>query len=161
MRQLFIKQKVFKITDHYPVLDAEGNEVYWVDEDFQFIGKTIHVTRPDGSHVFTIEKELFRFLSHFVACFHDGKKITLSQQLRLFNTAIDVISDDYELSLEGDIFGLDFEVFSQNAKVGHIYSMFLTWGDTFVIDVIDEEFEEELLALMIMVDYIKDQRQKQ
>ena len=58
MKQLFIKQKVLKITDHYPVLDENGNETYHVDEDFKFFGKKIYVTRSDGSHVFTITREL-------------------------------------------------------------------------------------------------------
>jgi uncharacterized protein YxjI len=51
MRQLYIRQKVFKITDHYPVIDSYNNTVYLVDEEFKFWGKTIHVTKPDGSHV--------------------------------------------------------------------------------------------------------------
>ncbi len=158
MRQLFIKQKVFKITDHYPVTDADGNAVYFVDEEFRFFGKKLHVTRADGRHVFTIDRELFHFLYHFVATFYDGKQITLRSQFRFFTIGIDVISKDYNLTLEGDFFSLNFSVFSNRIKVGHIYKEWLAWGDTFVIDVIDPEFEEELLALMIMVDFIKDQR---
>lgn len=156
MRQLFIKQKVFKITDHYPVLDENKNEVYFVDEDFKVFGKTLHVTRADGTHVFTINQELFRLLNRFEAKFYDGRTISLKQKFKLLTTGIDLISDDYELSLQGDILGLNFEVMSQDTKVGHIYREFFTWGDAYVIDVLDREFEEELLALMIMVDFIKD-----
>lgn len=158
MRQLFIKQKVFKITDHYPVLDANGNNVYFVDEKFRFFGKTINVTRSDGSHVFTIDRKLLHFMYRFRATFYDGKQIVLKNKFRFFRMGIDVISDDYKLSLEGDFFALNFEVFSNGNKVGHIYKKWLSWGDCFTIDVIDDEFEEELLALMIMVDFIQDQQ---
>lgn len=30
MYKLYIKQKVFKITDHYPIIDENENEVYYV-----------------------------------------------------------------------------------------------------------------------------------
>lgn len=161
MKQLFIKQKVLKITDHYPVLDANGNEVYHVDEDFKFFGKTIHVTKPDGRQVFTITRELFHLMYRFHTVFNDGKQITLKQKFQLFHMGIDVISNDYTLTLEGDFLSLNFEVFSKGIKVGQIYKKWLSWGDTFTIDVIDPEFEEELLALMIMVDFIRDQQAKQ
>lgn len=160
MRQLFIKQKVFKITDHYPVLDANGTAVYFVDETFKLFGKKIQVTRPDGSPVFTITRELFRFLYHFHARFSDGKKITLKQKFKFFRMGIDVMSDDYRLTLEGDFLSLNFSVFSEGKKVGSIYRKWLSWGDSFTIDVIDPSFEEELLALMIMVDFIRDQQEK-
>lgn len=160
MRQLYIKQKVFKITDHYPVMDSYNNTVYLVDEEFKFWGKTIHVTKPDGSHVFTIDREMFRLMYHFVATFNDGKRILLKNKFRLFHLGIDVISDDYQLTLEGDFFALNFEVFSHTNKVGHIYSKWFSWGDTFVIDVMDPTFEEELLALMIMVDFMKDKNER-
>lgn len=160
MKQLFIKQKVLKITDHYPVLDENGNETYHVDEDFKFFGKKIHVTKPDGSHVFTITRELFHLLYRFHAVFNDGKQMTLKQKFQFFHIGIDVVSDDYRLTLEGDFLSLNFEVFSEGTKVGHIYKKWLSWGDSFTIDVIDPAFGDELLTLMIMVDFIRDQREK-
>lgn len=97
-------------------------------------------------------------MNHFAATFYDGKQIMLNQKFRFFKTGIDVISDDYELNLEGDFLDLNFEVFSEENKIGHIYKQWLSWGDTFTIDVMDPDFEEELLALM-MVDFISDQRE--
>ena len=45
MYELYIKQKVFKITDHYEVMDSNQNPVYRVDQDFRLVGNTVHVSR--------------------------------------------------------------------------------------------------------------------
>lgn len=38
MYQLYIKQKVFKITDHYQIIDNNGIPRYQVDQDFKLKG---------------------------------------------------------------------------------------------------------------------------
>lgn len=37
MKNYYFKENLFKITDHYPILDDDGREVYYVDQDFTFI----------------------------------------------------------------------------------------------------------------------------
>ena len=38
MRKLYFKEKFFKITDNYPILDEDGRKAYYLDQDFTFIG---------------------------------------------------------------------------------------------------------------------------
>ena len=51
---------------------------------------------------------------------------------------------------------MDFSVYYGEVEVGSIRKEYLTWGDTYVINVIDPTYEEELVALLIAVDNIKD-----
>lgn len=156
MYKLYIKQKVFKITDHYPVLNEAGEEVYQVDQDFKIIGNRITVTKKDGSKSFVLEKKLFKMLPEYEVVFDDGKSFRIKQNFRWFKKDIDLISQDYNLKLRGDLWDLNFDVENQGQVVGHIDKAWFTWGDTYEITVFDEAFEEELLALLIVVDAIKD-----
>lgn len=160
MYKLYIKQKVFKITDHYSVLDEAGKEVYYVDQDFKFIGNRVTVTKCDGSKSFVLEKKIFTFMPQYVVSFSDGKSFFIKQNFTFFKKDIDLISDDYDLKLKGNFWDLDFDVESQGTVVGHIEKAWLSWGDTYEITVYDESFEEELLALLIVVDAIKDDEEK-
>ena len=54
---------------------------------------------------------------------------------------------------------MNFDVENQGEIVGHIDKAWLTWGDTYEITVYDKAFEEELVALLIVVDAIKDDEQ--
>ena len=161
MYKLYIKQKVFKITDHYEVLDEKGNAAYYVDQDFKLIGNTVRVRKVDNSQSFVIDKEIFTFMPRFTISFNDGKIIRIKQNFTFFRKDIDLISDDYDLKLVGNFWDLDFEVYDGGNIVGYITKEFLTLGDTYIIEVVNPEYEEELLSLLIAVDYIKDAQQSQ
>lgn len=156
MYKLYIKQKVFKITDHYPVLNEEGEAVYQVDQDFTLIGNRITVTKNDGSHSFVLEKKLLTFMPQYTVVFNDGKSFLIKKNFTLFKKDINLISDDYTLKLIGNFWDLNFDIENQGQVVGHIDKALLSWGDTFEITVFDQAFEEELVALLIVVDAIKD-----
>lgn len=156
MYKLYIKQKVFKITDHYPVVNEAGDEVYQVDQDFKLIGNRITVRKNDGSKSFVLNKILFKIMPQYEVVFDDGKSFVIKQNFKLFKKDIDLISEDYNLTLKGDLWDLNFDVENQGQVVGHIDKAWFTWGDTYEITVFDQEFEEELIALLIVVDAIKD-----
>lgn len=156
MYKLYIKQKVFKITDHYPVLDEEGNEVYYVDQDFKLIGNRITVTKNGGAKSFVLEKRLMTLMPKYDVTFSDGKSFFIKQNLTFFKKDIDLFSEDYDLKLVGNLWDLNFDVENNGQVVGHIDKEFMSWGDTYEITVYDKAFEEELLALLIVVDAIKD-----
>ncbi|EFI42624.1 MULTISPECIES: LURP-one-related/scramblase family protein [Peptoniphilus] len=159
MHNLYVKQKVFKITDHYEVLDYNQNAVYYVDQDFKIIGNTVNVTKADGSGNFVIDREIFTLMPRYNVKFSDGRSFVIKQNFTFFRKDIDVISDEYSLKLEGNFLDLNFSIYDSERLVGEISQEILAWGDTFVIRVIEPEYEEELLALLIAVDDIKDMQQ--
>lgn len=160
MRQLFIRQKVFKLRDSYPVLDQTGKAVYQVEEDFKFFGHTVHVDHADGTRSFVIDKELFTFLPFYRVQFSDGTSMTIKQHFTFFKKEFEINSETHSLSVQGDFFDLNFDVYNGEERVGHIQREWLSWGDTFVISVFNQLFEEELLALLIVVDRVLDDQQR-
>lgn len=156
MYNLYIKQKVFKITDHYDVFDEAGNPVYRVDQDFTWVGHRVHVNKYDNSKSFTIERVIFTLMPKYEIKFSDGNIIEIQQRFAFFKKKIDLISTDYNLRLEGSFWDYNFEVYDDDELVGSIQKAVWSFSDTFQISVINPEYEEELLALMITVDNIQD-----
>ena len=156
MHKLYLQQKIFKITDHYEVYDDSGNAVYQVDQDFKFIGNTVHVRKFDGSKGFVIDRKILTLLPRYIITFDDGKVLRVKQNLTFFKKSIDLISDDYDLNLRGNFLDMDFEIFERNRVVGRIYKKYFTFRDIFVLEIIEDEYEDEILALTIVVDEIKD-----
>lgn len=156
MYELYIKQRVFKITDHYDVLDVNQNPVYHVDQDFRLIGNTVHVSRMDGSEAFVINRKVLTLMPKFDVEFSNGKTAEIKQNFTFFKKSIDILSEDYSLRLEGSFWDMDFGVFNNEIEVGNIRKQIFAWGDTYVISVFDAEFEEALIALLIALDNIKD-----
>ncbi len=161
MKEFLLKQKIFKFTDHYPIKDSNGEECYYVDQDFRFFGNTVHVTDRSGLEVFTLNREITFFLNHYEILFYNGKKINIDQQLRLFRIGLDVRSDDYDLEVKGDAFlGISFDIMNKDEKVASIERRLLTFADTYSLFVYNEKFTKEALAIAIAVDEIIDQRQR-
>ncbi len=159
MRTLYIKQKVFKITDHYPITDENGNTRYYVDQDFRLIGHTVHVSKADGSRLFTVDRELLRLLPRYVVRFTNGQEITLKSNFTLFRRSIDIYSSRFSLRLEGDFFDLRFAVYNGSNQIGSIKRAWLSWGDAYQLQIYDESFEEIFIAIVIAVDRLIDESQ--
>lgn len=160
MYTLYIKQRVFKITDHYEVFDENKVVKYYVDQDFTFIGNRVNVSKADKSLCFVIEKVFLTLLPQYTVSFADGKLITIKANFSFFKKDIDLISDHYSLKIKGDFLDLDFEIYNGEVLVGRIDKEFLVWGDTYTIEVYDPRFEEELLAILLAVDNIKDRQER-
>lgn len=159
MRQLYIRQKVFKITDKYPITDGEGRIFYHVDQDFRLIGHTVHVFRADGSRLFTIDRQLFKLLPQYVVSFEDGNSITLKSRFTFFRRAIDIDPDRLGLRLEGDFIDHNFSVYRGSQLIGSIHKAWLSWGDNYELRIFEETYEALFIAIVIAVDRLIDEAQ--
>lgn len=159
MKQLYIKQKVFKITDHYPITDSSGVVHYYVDQDFRFIGHTVHLSRADGSHVFTIDRQIFRLLPRYLVHFANGQSLTIQSHLSFFVRRISIAPESAQLRLEGDFFDYNFTVYQGSRRVGHIRKAWFSWGDSYELNIYEESLEELFIAIVIAVDRLKDEAQ--
>ena len=159
MYKLYIKQKVFKLTDHYPIIDENEKEVYYVDQDFKFLGNTVHIQKIETGENIVVDREVLTLLPRYTVSFPDGKEIKINQNFTFLKVSIDLISDDYDLKLKGDFLGINYDIYNGDIVVGNIKKEWLSWGDTYVITVFKKEFEEELVALLIAVDEILDAAQ--
>jgi len=159
MKNLYITQKVFKITDHYPITDENQETVYQVDQDFKLIGNTVHVCDASGREIFVVNKEVFTILPKYVVSFSNGEEMTLKSKFSLFKKAIDVDAGGHNLVLEGDFLDHDFRLLDNGKLLGSIQKAYLTWGDTYQLTVHDESMQDLIVAIMIAVDCIKDSEQ--
>jgi len=156
MSTLYVKQKVFKITDHYRIFDENQTPVYQVDQDFKLVGNTVHVSNLHGQEIFVVNKIVFTLLPKYEVKFSDGREVLLQSRLALLRKKIDVLPEDMGILLEGNVFDYDFTISKYGNMIGRIRKEILAWGDTYEITVYDERYQDLVVALMIAVDCIKD-----
>lgn len=157
MRKLYIRQKVFKITDHYDILGENQEVVYRVDQDFTFFGHRVHVTHPTGAHLFTINKKILAFLPFFTIEFANGDIIELQSRLSFFRQKIDILPPELGLHVEGGYMQHNFSLLKGQDVVGEINKTWLSWGDVYEITIYDESIQDIIVAVMIAIDNILDQ----
>lgn len=156
MKNYYFKENLFKITDHYPILDDDGREVYYVDQDFTLIGYDVKISDIDGNEILKIEKELFSLLQKFNVNFSDGKFMRVESKISFLVRRIHIDYDGESLRLEGQFPDLNFEIYKGDKVIGEIQKTFFALTDTYKLSVYDEKYTEALLALTLCVNNIKD-----
>ncbi len=154
--KLYLKQKVFKFLDHYDVYDEEQNVIFTVNQKFRFLGFHADVTAKEGFSSFVIDKEVFRFLPKYILTFEDGEQIILNFRFSFIQRKIDVESTFGNLFVRGNFWDLDFDVLKEEEVIATISKKWLTWGDTYEIDIYDKKYASEVLGIVIAIDSQKD-----
>lgn len=160
MKKLYFKEKFFKITDHYPILDESGREAYYLDQDFTFIGYKSAVTDKNGNKVFSIGREILAFFPKYTISFADGQTMVIQQKLEFFKHRVHVYMDKETLNLVGNIFHYDFDIKNgAGQNIGSVRRKILTLTDTYELTIYDETYTEELMALVICLNNMIDREQ--
>ena len=63
--QLLIKQRVFSWSDTYDIYDEQGNQKYFVKNEFISLGHRLHVYDAAHNEIGFIKQKLFCFLPTF------------------------------------------------------------------------------------------------
>lgn len=148
MSRLLIRQRVFSWTDTYDVYDEYGNPVYFVKADFFSIGHRIRIfDKQTGQELGLIQERVLSFLPRF-ELFSGGQSYGMIQQrFSMFRPKFDIDCNGWHV--EGDFWEWNYDVFSGNYPVMHIRKEPFRWGDTYVLDIANDN--DELIALMLAI----------
>lgn len=157
MKKYYFKEKFFKITDHYPILDDNGKKALFVDQKFKFLGYEATVSDANDVEIFTINKKLISFLPVYEINFKDSKKkMTIKSNISLFRKSIDVISEDDKINVKGNLWDYEFKAYFKGDLIGEVSKKILSFTDQYQLKVYEEDFTEELIALCLSLNNIKD-----
>lgn len=156
MKTLYAKQKVFKLEDHYPITDGDEQAVYQVDQNLKIFGYEVHVSHADGTPAFVVTQELMYFLPTFHVDFENGERMTIKSRISFLKKKIDVEYSDSNLLITGDVWDWDFAIQEGEREVASVTRKFLAWGDTFTLDIFDDDYSDVAVAAMIVIDRLLD-----
>lgn len=157
MKKYYFKEKFFKITDHYPILDEDGRKAFFVDQKFKFLGYEAAVSDSTNKTIFTINRKLISFLPVYEINFKDSKKkMTIKSNISLFRKSIDVISESGKINVKGNLWDYEFKAYFKGDLIGEVSKKLLSFTDQYQLKVYEEDFTEELIALCLSLNNIKD-----
>ncbi|WP_299034609.1 LURP-one-related/scramblase family protein [uncultured Anaerococcus sp.] len=156
MKKYIFKEKFFKITDKYWIKDEKGEDVFYLDQDFTFMGYKAAVFSPDKKRLFTINKKIISLLPKFFVDFEDGSKMVINKRFTLLRKFIDVDTDFGRINLKGSIWDYNFLISLDGKKIGEVNRKFITLTDHYVLSVFDENYTLAMIALVICLNKIHD-----
>lgn len=157
MKKYYFKEKFFKITDHYPILDEDGRKAFFVDQKFKFLGYEAAVSDSTDETIFTINRKLISFLPVYEINFKDSKKkMTIKSNISVFRKSIDIISESGKINVKGNLWDYEFKAYFKGDLIGEVSKKLLSFTDQYQLKVYEEDFTEELIALCLSLNNIKD-----
>ena len=156
MKNYYFKEKFFKITDHYAILDEDGNDAYFVDQDFKIIGYSSTISDCNRNPILEIDKEIFSLFQKFNVNFTDGRYMRVESKLSFLTRKVDVDYEGETFNLNGNFIDLNFDIYRGSDLIGEIEKTFFAMTDTYRLTVHDENYTEALLALTLCLNNIKD-----
>lgn len=149
---LYIKQKLFSFKDDYNVYDESLQPIYRVESEFLAMLSKIHLYDMNGKELFFIKRKLkFMFAEYEI---YSGDKLcaVVKQEFAMFRPKLSVSSAYGDFDIDGEFFQMDFEVKCNGMLLGRISKEWLTFGDSYRLEVENSFNSGFFTALVIAID---------
>ena len=154
--KLYIKEKVFTWGDQFTVVDQTGQPRYTVQGEVFSWGKKLHVYDRQGREAAFIKQELLTFLPQY-AVFVDGREIArVKKEFTLFFSRYTIDGPGWEI--DGSFWEHDYQITRAGRPIVTIEKEWMTWGDSYVLDIANPADELLALAVVLTIDCVVEQQ---
>lgn len=153
MKELYIKQKVFSLSGKFTVKDQQERDVYFVEGSFLQIPKTFSIMNTARDEVALITKKVFSFLPKFFVEVNGREVLTIKKEFSFLKARYTI--DAAGIEVQGNWWDMNFQVYQHGEVVGKVSKEWFTWGDSYKVQVMKEEMETIMIALVVAIDCVK------
>ncbi len=153
MKELYIKQKVFSLSGEFTVKDQQERDVYFVEGSFLQIPKTFSIMNTGRDEVALITKKVFSFLPKFFVEVNGREVLTIKKEFSFLKARYTI--DAAGIEVQGNWWDMNFQVYQHGEVVGKVSKEWFTWGDSYKVQVMKEEMETIMIALVVAIDCVK------
>lgn len=147
-----VKQKIFSLGDSFTIKNEQGDGVYLVKSKVISLGKKLTIEDLSGEELVYIEQKLFKLLPQFTVFMAGRAVATVKKEFTFFASRFNIDSDMGQYKIEGEVFSHEFAILKDNSIVGQVSKQWVSFSDTYGVDVNDDENQAFILALIIIVD---------
>ncbi len=156
--KFYIKQKVFSLKDKFNITDENQNLKYQVKGKIMSIQNKLELLDEKGEVLLTSKKQLLRLLPKYYIFNYSGQEVaTIVKKLSL-RPKFDLSILRKELTVDGSLFGHSFNIMDNSGVVASISKKIISWGDTYEIEIFEDENIELYLFVVIILDQVIHER---
>ena len=152
--KLYIKEKLFTWGDKFTVKDEAGNDKYIVEGEIFSFGKKLHVYDTAGTEVAFIKQELFRFLPAYSVFCGDLQIAEIKKEFSFLFPRYSIKGLGWEI--EGHFMAHEYRITKGSRPIVRISKEWMTWGDSYELDISDPADEIIALAVVLTIDCIAE-----
>ena len=152
--KLYIKEKVFSWGDKFTVKDDYGNDKYLVQGEVFSWGKKLHVYDSVGREVAFIKQEVWSFLPRYYVFCGEEQIAEIKKEFSFLFPRYSIQGLGWEI--EGKLMAHDYEIIKNGQLIVSISKEWMTWGDSYELDIANSEDEIVALAVVLTRDCVME-----
>ena len=155
--KLYMKQKVFSWADTFTVKDQLGEDKYSIKGEVFSWGKKLHVYDRMDREVAFIRQKLWTFMPRYMVSVNGTDVAEIVKEFTFLRPKYSIIGPGWEV--DGSFWEHDYEVTENGRPIVSIRKEWMTWGDTYELDIADTGNEVMALAVVLAIDCVLDAQQ--
>ena len=155
--KLYMKQKVFSFRDRFTIKDETGNDRYHVEGQLISLGKKLHIYDMDRNEVAFVREKLISLTPAFIVEIDGEPVATIVKKITLLKPKYYVEGPGWEVT--GRILEHDYRIMDDGNAIISIHKKWVSWGDSYEIDIDDSEDEVLALAVVLAIDVVVTEKQ--
>ncbi len=157
--KLYMKQKVFSWKDKFNIMDAAGQDKYYVEGKAISIGKKLTIYDAASNEVAFVKQKVVSLLQKFTVEINGEQVAEIKKKFTLLKPKYFVEGPGWEVT--GNFLAHDYEVKENGNTIIAIRKQWMSWGDSFEIDIADESQEVLAIAVVLAIDTAVDNSGKE
>ena len=152
--KLYMKEKLFSFHDRFTIQDENGWDKYFVEGELFSLGKKLHLLSARGDEVAFIRQELLTLMPRFTVTVAGREIAQIRKEFTFFFQRY--VIDGLGWEIDGDVWAHDYEIRKNGRIIVRITKEWLTWGDSYVLDILDPADELVALAVVLTIDCVAE-----
>jgi uncharacterized protein YxjI len=150
--KLYIKQKVFSWGDKFTVKDQVGTDRYFVEGEVFSFGKKLHVYDAHHFERAYIKQELLTWMPRYSVYTNGAQIAQVKREFTFFRPKYTIDGPGWDV--EGDFFAHEYQITQSGRLIATISKEWMTWGDSYELDIADGVNEITALAVVLAIDAV-------
>ena len=150
--KLYIREKVFSWGDRFTVKDAAGRDRYLVQGEVFSWGKKLHVYDMTGREAAFIKQEVWSWLPKYYVFCNDRQVAEIRKEFTFFFPKYSIDGLGWEIN--GSFLAHDYEITQAGRTIVRISKEWMTWGDSYELDIVNPADELVALAVVLTIDCV-------
>ena len=152
--KLYIKQKVFTIKDKFTVKDEAGNDKYFVEGKLLSLGKKFYIYNMEKEEVAYIEQKLMNLMPKFFVYVKGEKIAEIHKKFSFLKPKYEIVGKNWVTN--GDLWAHEYNItdIDSGNQIASMHKEWMTWGDSYMLDIVDEKHEISIMALILAIDAV-------
>ena len=152
--KLYMKEKVFSWGDRFTVKDENGWDKYYVEGEVFSLGKKLHLLNIHNEEVAFIQQKLFTWMPRFTVSVAGRQIAEIRKEFTLFFQRY--VIDGLGWEIEGSVWSHEYVIRKNGRIIVQVEKEWFTWGDSYVLDIVDPADELIALAVVLTIDCVAE-----